>query len=151
MTALKRSFLPAFALGLLFGFGLCLSGMTQPPKVQGFLDIAGLWDPSLAFVMGGAVGVGMLAFFVSRRLGRSLLGEPLSFSKESGVDAQLLIGSAIFGVGWGLAGVCPGPAIVNLGLFDAKAALFAAAMLAGMALEKLFALRAHIRQTEEED
>ncbi|QGM47425.1 YeeE/YedE family protein [Methylocystis heyeri] len=150
MTASKRSLIPSFALGLLFGFGLCLSGMTQPPKVQGFLDIAGLWDPSLAFVMGGAVGIGMLAFFLSRRLERSLLGEPFSFSGDNGVDAQLLIGSAIFGVGWGLSGVCPGPAIVNLGLFDAKAAIFAAAMAAGMGLEKLFALRAHIKQPEEE-
>jgi uncharacterized protein len=151
MTIKKRSFVPAFALGLLFGLGLCLSGMTQPPKVLGFLDVSGLWDPSLAFVMGGAVGIGMLAFFLSCRLDRSLLGAPFNFPRDGDVDAKLVIGSAIFGVGWGLSGVCPGPAIVNLGLFDAKAALFVAEMLAGMALEKLFALRAHIRQAEEED
>jgi uncharacterized protein len=146
----SRSTFSAFALGLLFGLGLCLSGMTQPPKVLGFLDVSGLWDPSLAFVMGGAVGVGMLAFFLSRRLERSLLGAPFNFPRDGGVDAKLVIGSAIFGVGWGLSGVCPGPAIVNLGLFDAKAALFAAAMFAGMALEKLFAVAAHLRAIEDE-
>ncbi len=149
MNTPKRSFIPAFALGLLFGFGLCLSGMTQPTKVQGFLDVFGHWDPSLALVMGGAVAVGLVGFWLSRRLDQSLLGEPFKFPPESGVDGQLLIGSAIFGVGWGLSGVCPGPAIVNLALFGEKAVIFAAAMFGGMALEKLFALRARIRQVEE--
>ncbi len=151
MKMQKRHFLPAFALGLLFGLGLCLSGMTQPLKVQGFLDVAGLWDPSLAFVMGGAVGVGLLGFWLARRTPRSLLGEAFSFPPESGVDAPLLIGSAIFGVGWGLSGVCPGPAIVNLGFFSENALIFAAAMLIGMVLERLFALTERLRAPEEEE
>jgi uncharacterized membrane protein YedE/YeeE len=152
MKMQKGHLLPAFALGLLFGLGLCLSGMTQPLKVQGFLDVAGLWDPSLAFVMGGAVGVGLIGFRLARKpAARSMLGEPFRFPAESGVDAPLLIGSAIFGVGWGLSGVCPGPAIVNLGLFNEKALIFVAAMLVGMGLEKLFALAMHLRVTAEED
>jgi len=139
----------AFALGLVFGLGLCLSGMTRPSKVQGFLDIAGAWDPSLAFVMGGAVGVAFLGFLLARRHMRSWLGEPLKFPADSGVDAPLLIGSAIFGVGWGLSGVCPGPAIVDLGFLDAKAAIFVAAMLGGMGLEKLLVATAHWRAAEQ--
>lgn len=127
----------SFAIGLIFGLGLVVSGMTQPGKVQGFLDVTGLWDPSLAFVMGGAVAVGLIAFQWAARRKKSLLGSPMPPPVASGVDAPLLLGAAIFGVGWGLSGVCPGPAVVNLAFFDSRATIFFVAMLAGMAIERL--------------
>lgn len=130
----------SFAIGLIFGLGLVVSGMNQPGKVQGFLDVTGLWDPSLALVMGGAVGVGLIAFRLAARREKSLLGDPIARPVESGVDASLLLGAAIFGVGWGLSGVCPGPALVNLAFFDSRATTFFVAMLAGMAIERLLRL-----------
>jgi len=126
----------SFLIGLVFGLGLCISGMNLPSKVQGFLDLSGAWDPSLAFVMGGAVAIGFDAFSAAKRWKTALFGEPIRLPASNRVDGSLLIGSAIFGVGWGLAGVCPGPAIVNLAYFDPHALTFFVAMLAGMAIER---------------
>ena len=117
---------------LIFGLGLMLSGMSNPAKVQGFLDLAGRWDPSLAFVMLGAIAVAALAFLLARRRQRSLLGLPLQLPTRSDLSLRLVLGSALFGIGWGLAGFCPGPALVALGAGYLKAAGFVATMLAGM-------------------
>jgi uncharacterized protein len=123
-----------FLAGLLFGAGLCLSGMVYPSKVLGFLDLAGAWDPSLAFVMGGAVAVAFVAYRIAGRRGASLSGEPLHLPTQEAIDARLIGGSVIFGVGWGLVGLCPGPAIANLGFLDWRAALFVLCMILGMGL-----------------
>ncbi|CAJ0738200.1 DUF6691 family protein [Ralstonia mannitolilytica] len=123
----------ALVAGLLFGAGLIVSGMANPAKVLGFLDLAGRWDPSLAFVMAGAIAVGGVAFFMARRRGRAWLGTAIQWPAATGVTARLVLGSAIFGIGWGLAGFCPGPALLALGAGVPKAAGFVAAMLAGMA------------------
>ena len=134
--------LSAFLAGIVFGLGLLVAEMNRPPKVLGFLDIAGLWDPSLAFVMIGAIVAAFFAFRIAGRRPTSLLGEPIRLPATTAIDGKLLAGSAIFGVGWGLAGVCPGPAIVDLGFFDGGAFVFVAAMLVGMIAEKrLFAAR----------
>ena len=125
--------LSAFITGLVFGFGLLLSGMANPAKVLGFLDVAGAWDPSLLLVMAGAIGVGLVAFSLAGRRTQSLLGEEMRLPPSGRIDRRLLAGSAVFGVGWGLAGFCPGPALVALGMGLEPAAVFVAAMLAGMA------------------
>lgn len=122
-----------FLVGLVFGLGLLLSGMTDPGKVQGFLDLAGAWDPSLAFVMGGAVLVGLGAFALARRRTQTFLGGALQLPKPGEIDRRLLAGALLFGAGWGLAGFCPGPALVTAAMLEPKALLFVAAMLAGMA------------------
>ncbi|MCY7371207.1 MAG: YeeE/YedE family protein [Polaromonas sp.] len=124
----------ALFAGLVFGLGLILSGMTDPSKVIGFLDLAGAWNPSLAFVMGGAVLVGLVAFQVARRRSTSLLGGPLRLPDATQIDRRLLLGGLAFGVGWGLAGFCPGPALASLATGGSKALIFTAAMLAGMAI-----------------
>jgi uncharacterized membrane protein YedE/YeeE len=121
-------------VGLLFGIGLCLSGMTNASKVLAFLDLGGAWDPSLAFVMGGAIAVAFVAFRIAARRAASLSGEPLYWPTAKAIDARLIGGSLLFGVGWGLVGLCPGPAIADLGFLDRRAALFVLAMAAGMAL-----------------
>jgi uncharacterized membrane protein YedE/YeeE len=126
--------LSAFAAGLVFGIGLLLSGMTDPGKVLGFLDFTGAWDPSLALVMGGAVLVGLFGFAVAKRRAAALLGGALHLPTARGIDARLVAGSLVFGVGWGLVGFCPGPALVSLGAGQGKAGLFVAAMLVGMLL-----------------
>lgn len=126
--------LAAFAAGLMFGIGLLLSGMADPGKVKGFLDLAGTWDPSLAFVMGGAILVGVFAFALARKRARSFLGGAMHLPEARELDARLVGGSIVFGIGWGLAGFCPGPAIVSLGAGYDQAAAFVAAMLAGMVL-----------------
>lgn len=123
-----------FLVGLLFGLGLLLSGMTDPGKVQGFLDLAGAWDPSLALVMGGAVLVGLGAFALARRRTQTFLGGALHVPKSGDIDRRLLVGALLFGAGWGLAGFCPGPALVTAAMLEPKALLFVAAMLAGMGL-----------------
>lgn len=128
------STLSAFLTGLLFGAGLIVSGMVDPFKVIGFLDIAGAWDPSLAFVMAGAVLVGLFAYRVAGRRTEAVLGGPMRLPAAAAVDRRLVLGSLAFGVGWGLAGFCPGPALVALGAGYAKAAAFVLAMLAGMAI-----------------
>ena len=128
------NFLSAFAAGLVFGVGLLLSGMTDPGKVIGFLDLAGSWDPSLAFVMGGAVLVGVFAFALAARRTRSFLGGAMQLPRRRDIDARLVAGSVVFGIGWGLAGYCPGPALVSFGSGVRQAAVFVAAMLVGMLL-----------------
>ena len=124
----------AFAAGLVFGVGLLLSGMTDPGKVIGFLDLAGSWDPSLAFVMGGAVLVGVFAFALAARRTRSFLGGAMQLPSRRDIDARLIAGSVVFGIGWGLGGYCPGPALVSFGSGVRQAAVFVAAMLVGMLL-----------------
>jgi uncharacterized membrane protein YedE/YeeE len=121
-----------FFVGLLFGIGLLVSGMTDPAKVQGFLDLAGAWDPSLAFVMGGAILVGLVAFSVAKTRTRSLLGGAMHLPTSRDIDRRLVVGSLMFGAGWGLAGFCPGPGLVAMGAGEPKAALFVAAMVGGM-------------------
>ena len=128
------AYFTAFAAGLVFGVGLILAGMANPAKVLGFLDLAGAWDPSLAFVMAGAIAVGAVGFAVAGKRGQSLLGLPIRLPTATAVDRRLVLGSLLFGVGWGIAGFCPGPALVSLGMGQAKAVLFVLAMLAGMAL-----------------
>ena len=122
----------AFAAGLVFGIGLILSGMTDPGKVIGFLDLAGNWDPSLALVMGGAILVGFFAFALAGRRGKTFLGGALHLPQRRDIDNRLVLGSLVFGIGWGLAGFCPGPALVSFASGVDKAAIFVAAMLAGM-------------------
>ncbi|MBQ5938938.1 MULTISPECIES: DUF6691 family protein [unclassified Massilia] len=138
--------LSALIVGLVFGIGLIVSGMTDPSKVLGFLDLAGNWDPSLAFVMGGAILVGLLAFRVAGRRERSLLGEAMRLPSATRIDRRLVLGSLAFGAGWGLAGYCPGPALASLASGSAKPLVFTAAMVAGMGvfelLERLGAARA---------
>lgn len=121
-----------FGIGLLFGLGLIISGMTDPGKVLSFLDLAGPWDPSLALVMGGAVLVGVLAFSAARKRGASLFGGPMQLPSTHRIDPRLVVGSLVFGIGWGIAGFCPGPAIVSLGAGEPKAALFVLFMMVGM-------------------
>lgn len=127
----------AFLAGLVFGLGLIVSGMTDPGKVLGFLDLAGAWDPSLALVMGGAVAVGLVAFALARRRTQSWLGEPMRLPATRAVDAPLVIGGLLFGAGWGLAGFCPGPGLVAMAMGYDKALIFVAAMVAGMAIHAL--------------
>ena len=122
----------ALAAGLVFGLGLILSGMTDPGKVIGFLDVAGSWDPSLAFVMGGAILVGFFAFRGAGRRGRTFVGGALHLPNRRDIDARLIGGSVAFGIGWGLAGFCPGPALVSFASGVEQAAVFVAAMLGGM-------------------
>ena len=124
----------AFVSGLVFGLGLIVSGMANPAKVLGFLDLAGPWDPSLAFVMGGAVLITTAGFAVLRRRGVSMTGEPLRWPTATRIDLRLALGSLAFGAGWGLAGFCPGPALVAAAAGVPQALIFVAAMLAGMAI-----------------
>ncbi|MGM0634198.1 MAG: DUF6691 family protein [Pseudomonadota bacterium] len=131
---MKSQQISALLTGLLFGLGLLVSGMANPDKVLSFLDLAGAWDPSLAFVMGGAILVGVVAFTIAGKRTVSLLGEPMRIPTRSDLDSRLILGSLGFGVGWGLAGFCPGPALVAVGAGEIKALVFVAAMLAGMAL-----------------
>ena len=122
----------SFGVGLVLGLGLIVSGMANPAKVLAFLDVAGAWDPSLALVMGGAIGVALPAFALSRRRERGWLGARFDWPRATQIDRRLLLGGALFGVGWGMAGVCPGPALVLLGAGVPQALGFVAAMLAGM-------------------
>ena len=124
----------AFVVGLVFGIGLLVSGMANPAKVLGFLDLAGRWDPSLALVMAGAIAVGAVGFAFAQRRRETLLRTPMNLPTATQIDKRLILGSLLFGVGWGLAGFCPGPALVALGAAEVKAMLFVAAMVAGMAV-----------------
>jgi uncharacterized membrane protein YedE/YeeE len=121
-----------FFVGLLFGLGLMLSGMTDPAKVIGFLDVFGTWDPSLAFVMGGAIAVGFFAFALAKKRTTSFLGGALHLPNSHHIDRRLIIGSLVFGAGWGLAGFCPGPALVSMAAGQDKALAFVLAMVFGM-------------------
>ena len=127
----------AFLCGLLFGVGLLVSGMANPAKVKGFLDLAGAWDPSLALVMGGAIATGLIGFGLAIGRKRTWLGTPMHLPTAHGIDRRLVFGSLTFGIGWGLAGICPGPALVLLGMANGQALVFVLAMVAGMALFKL--------------
>lgn len=126
--------LTSLLAGLLFGLGLMVSGMANPAKVVGFLDLAGRWDPSLALVMAGAIAVGSAAFLLAKNRTRSLLGADMKLPTASRIDRRLVMGSALFGMGWGIAGFCPGPGLVALGMGESKALVFVAAMLTGMAV-----------------
>lgn len=122
----------ALICGFIFGIGLLISGLAAPQKVLGFLDVAGLWDPSLAFVMLGAIAIGIFAFKYAKRCPKALCGETINLPTSKNIDKKLIIGSLLFGVGWGLVGFCPGPAIVAVGAGKVKALYFTAAMLSGM-------------------
>ena len=126
--------LMALFAGLVFGLGLIVSGMTDPSKVIGFLDLAGAWDPSLALVMGGAIGVGLVAFRFARTCSQALLGGPMQLPSARQIDRRLVLGGLTFGVGWGLAGFCPSPALASLATGGSKPLIFTAAMLVGMVI-----------------
>ena len=130
-----------FMLGLTFGLGLLISGMTDPGKVQDFLDLAGTWDPSLAFVMGGGVMVGLLGFGMAKKKVISFSGSPFHWPEMTQIDRPLILGSLMFGMGWGLAGFCPGPALVTMASGNDKALVFVLAMLVGMVLFDRFKKR----------
>ncbi len=132
MTRTTTHRLSEFIVGLLFGWGLLISGMTDPGKVIGFLDLTGSWDPSLAMVMGGAIAVGFFAFGTAKKRTSNFLGGALHLPTSSDVDKRLILGALLFGAGWGLAGFCPGPGIVSMAAGQPKAAVFVVAMLAGM-------------------
>lgn len=136
MTALT-----ALLSGLVFGFGLLLSGMADPAKVLAFLDLAGAWDPSLMLVMAGAISVGVPAFARARRMKASMLDQPMQLPTARQIDRRLVLGSLGFGVGWGMAGICPGPALVLVGAGQFKGLVFVLAMLAGMLLFALLERR----------
>lgn len=127
----------ALLAGLIFGIGLIISGMANPAKVIGFLDLGGKWDPSLAFVMGGAICVGMIAFGAAAKRSKTLLGEPLRLPQAKQIDKRLVFGGLAFGVGWGLAGYCPGPAVASLLIGNSKTIIFVTAMVLGMAIFEL--------------
>jgi len=133
--------LASLLAGLVFGLGLIVSGMADPAKVLGFLDLAGAWDPSLAFVMAGAIAIGAIAFFVARKRTVSLLGAEMRLPTRRELDRRLIGGGLLFGVGWGVAGFCPGPALVAVGMGQGKALVFTLAMLAGMGLFEWFERR----------
>lgn len=141
----------SFAVGLLFGLGLIVSGMANPSKVLGFLDLAGPWDPSLALVMAGAIAVGVVGFAIAGRRARSWLGLPMRLPSNRVADRRIVAGGLLFGAGWGLAGFCPGPAVVALGAGYWQAGVFVASMLGGMAVYEVAEIsargdRAHSRQ-----
>lgn len=140
---MQRHHLSALLIGLIFGFGLLVSGLANPAKVLAFLDLAGDWDPSLILVMGAAVAASSLAFAVARRRPASLLGDPIRLPTARQLDKRLVLGGLGFGVGWGLAGFCPGPALVALGSGAPQAVVFVVAMLAGMGLYEWLERRKH--------
>lgn len=123
--------------GLVFGLGLIVSGMANPAKVLAFLDLGGAWDPSLALVMAGAIAVGFLAFLIAKKRTLSFLGAEMKLPTARHSDRRLVIGSTLFGVGWGIAGFCPGPSLVALGMGEPKALVFVVAMLVGMMVFQL--------------
>jgi uncharacterized membrane protein YedE/YeeE len=127
--------------GLIFGIGLIVSGMADPAKVLGFLDLTGLWDPSLALVMAGAIGVGALAFAIAGRRATSFIGLDMKLPSSRQLDRRLMAGSVLFGIGWGIAGFCPGPGLVALGMGESRALIFVLAMIAGMGLFELIERR----------
>jgi uncharacterized membrane protein YedE/YeeE len=133
MTALTFALLS----GLMFGLGLILAGMANPAKVLAFLDLGGLWDPSLGLVMGGAIAVGLIAYRIAGKRSTSFLGLPMNIPTSHIIDKRLVIGGLVFGIGWGLAGICPAPAFVLLGAGSVKGIVFLIAMLIGMGVFEL--------------
>jgi uncharacterized protein len=141
MSELARN-LVSLAAGLIFGFGLALSGMLDPARVRGFLDIFGAWDPSLAFVLGGAVAVSAIGYVISRKMKSPALDVAFRLPTKTGVDAPLMIGAAVFGIGWGIAGLCPGPAVASLTFGLPATIAFTIAMFVGVfAHDRLFVAR----------
>lgn len=136
-----RKNISALVAGIIFGLGLIISGMTNPAKVIGFLDLFGNWDPSLMFVMVGAIGVSFFAFRKATRLPVSLLNEEIKLPTARQIDTPLVLGSVIFGIGWGLVGLCPGPAVASLALGGFDIVLFVIAMFIGMEIYRLIKLR----------
>ena len=130
-------YLPPLISGTLFGGGLALGGMTNPARVRGFLDIFGNWDPTLAFVMGGAVIVMAIAWRIQARLAHPLFAPKFALPTRTDLTPKLIGGSALFGIGWGIAGLCPGPAVAALVIEPVSAAIFVAAMIAGMGIVRL--------------
>ncbi len=131
---MMRDTFVSFIVGVVFGLGLLLSGMANPEKVLSFLDLAGAWDPSLGLVMAGAIAIGFVAFTIAGKRSYSMLGKEMKLPSSRQIDKRLVVGSLTFGAGWGLAGFCPGPALVALGAGEIKAIAFVVAMIAGMAL-----------------
>jgi uncharacterized membrane protein YedE/YeeE len=138
-----RRAIVAFVCGLVFGAGLIISQMSNPAKVIGFLDVTGKWDPSLALVMAGAIAVFGVLYRLALRQGTPLLAPQFTLPKKDSLDAPLMVGALIFGVGWGLGGFCPGPAIVSAAFGDARVWVFLAAMIAGMLLYRIGLRRTH--------
>lgn len=134
-----RHVLPGLIVGLLFGAGLAVSGMVDPARVLGFLDVAGAWDPTLAFVLAAAVAPSAIAYAIVRRMKRPVIAEEFCIPQNREVEGRLLTGAAMFGIGWGLAGLCPGPAIAGLVYGYSESWIFVGAMLAGMVLQRLYA------------
>lgn len=136
------SILTALVSGLLFGLGLLLSGMTDPSKVKGFLDLFGTWDPSLGLVMGGAIAVGLVGFALARKRTTAWSGEPIDLPKPAAVDGRLILGGILFGIGWGIGGFCPGPGLVSASSGSLAGLGFVLAMLIGMTIhDRLIARR----------
>lgn len=135
------AFLASFACGLIFGFGLLISGMINPVKVLGFLDLFGAWDPSLAVVMAAALAVTSAGYALARQRGKPLFADRNMWPADARIDGKLIIGAALFGAGWGLVGLCPGPAIENLATLSPKVVLFVVAMAAGMLVRDAMAKR----------
>lgn len=133
------SILAALLAGLVFGLGLILSGMGNPAKVQNFLDFFGTWDPSLALVMLGAIVIGLIPFTWAKRRKTALFGEPMQMPTSTKIDTRLLLGSAMFGIGWGLAGFCPGPALMNVVTLHKEVIIFVVSMIVGMLLQQTWA------------
>lgn len=131
----------AFACGLVFGIGLVISGMTQPPKIIGFLDLFGRWDPTLAFVMAAALIVTVPGFLLARRSGKTVQGVAIQWPTRTDIDRPLMAGALMFGIGWGLIGLCPGPAVVNLASLTPRIGVFVAAMALGMVMLELWRKR----------
>lgn len=137
MSGARRLLLPPLISGALFGAGLTIGGMTDPQRVRGFLDLFGRWDPTLAFVMGGALLVMSIAWRLRARMRKPVFGAAFSLPDRTDLDARLIGGSALFGIGWGIAGLCPGPAVGNLALRPIEVAPFIVAMIAGMLAHRL--------------
>ncbi|MDD2934130.1 MAG: YeeE/YedE family protein [Methylotenera sp.] len=136
----------ALLAGLIFGLGLILAGMANPAKVLAFLDLAGWWDPSLGLVMGGAIAVGLIAFKIAGKRSSSFLGLPMNLPTSRMIDKRLVVGGLVFGIGWGLVGICPAPAFVLLGTGSIKGIVFLVAMLIGMGLFELFEIYCKSKQ-----
>lgn len=145
--SLAQKLLPPLVSGTLFGAGLTLSGMTDPARVRGFLDVFGAWDPTLVFVMGGAVLVMAVAWRMRNRMGTPIFAERFSLPDRNDLDVRLIAGSILFGIGWGIAGLCPGPAVASLALSPLSVLPFVLAMLAGMAAQQFTSLMPRRRQT----
>ena len=145
--SLAQKLLPPLVSGTLFGAGLTLSGMTDPARVRGFLDVFGAWDPTLVFVMGGAVLVMAVAWRIRNRMGTPIFAERFSLPDRNDLDGRLITGSILFGIGWGIAGLCPGPAVASLALSPLSVLPFVLAMLAGMAAQQLTSVMSRRRQT----